>query len=231
MIEFQNVCFKYHYEQYALFENLSFTLDKGRNTVLCDVLSGKTTLCKMLLGLLPPDSGNVIVDGKDVYFASKTFDPTDALWLPSEPTFFQNKSVLFNLQYPLRVRKQKNCEKKVFELAGQFGFGECLKEKVSKLSKQQKKQLAVARGLTVPRKIVLFDGFFDDTFQDANAEAEKLCALFHCETQVVFTTQPCLASGNTVVLDGKSCVFQGDCKRAQEVVSGLQWLAEKLKNR
>lgn len=227
MIEFQNVSFKYHYEQFSLFENLSFTLTDGTNTVLCDVMSGKSTLCKMILGLQKPDSGKIIVDGKDICL-NKKFNATDALLLPSRPVFFQNKTVRYNLQYPLRVRKQKADADALYELACQFGLSAVWNQKVRTLSPVLQKKLAIARGLTVPRKIVLFDGFFDDTMNDC-LSTEEVLRLFDCKMKVVLTDDSSLAVGHTVVLDGKTCVFQGNADEAKRIAYNLGWLSEKLK--
>lgn len=228
MIEFQNVSFQYHYEQYPLFQNVSFTLCDGLNVVLCDVMSGKTTLCKMLMGLLPPDSGKILVDGVDIY-ADKRHPVLlgDALNLPAKPAFFSNKTVLFNLQYPLRVRKQKN-DQLVADLAKQFGLCDVLKSKVRNLSATQQKQLALARGLTIPRKTVLFDGFFDENADDRELSLPVVTKLFQSQMQVVFTTNAQLASGNVVVIDEKTCVYQGDADGAQKTVANLQWLSDGL---
>lgn len=227
MIEFQNVTLQYHYEQYSLFEGLSFTLLDGLNTVLCDVQSGKTSLCKLILGEEKPNCGKIIVDGKDI--TKKDAEPISALYLPSQPTFFEGKSVLFNLQYPLRVRKKlaKN-DVRVTEAAKKLGLEDLLATKVRKLTFEQKKLLALARGLTVPRETVLFDGFFDNTIERSQLDLQRVLSLFPCKMAVVFTTNAKMSCGNTVVLDGKECVFQGDSKGAQEVVAGLEWLADKI---
>lgn len=227
MIEFQNVSFKYHYEQFSLFENVSFTLCNGVNIVLCDVMSGKTTLCKMILGLQKPDSGKILVDGRDIYAEKFT---ADALLLPSKPVFFQNKTVAYNLQYPFRIRKQKASEQQLQGLASRLGLSDVLNKKVRTLSPCQQKSLAIARGLTVPRKIVLFDGFFNNTCEGFDWSMEDVIDLFPCQTKVVLTSKPSLAQGNTVVLDGKTCVFQGNAEQAKEAVQCLPWLSEKLQN-
>lgn len=228
MIEFQNVGFKYHYEQYPLFQNVSFTLVDGLNVVLCDVMSGKTTMCKMLLGLLPPDSGKILVDGVDIYANKRHPLLADALNLPVKPAFFQNKTVLFNLQYPLKVRNQKNDEL-VRSLAKQFGLQAVLNNKVRSLSSQQQKQLALARGLTIPRKIVLFDGFFDENASADELSLSSVTKLFQSQVQVVFTANAQLATGNVIVIDEKNCVYQGDAAGAQKTVANLQWLSDSLK--
>ncbi len=227
MIEFQNVSFQYHYEQYPLFQNVSFTLHDGLNVVLCDVMSGKTTLCKMLLGLLPPDSGKILVDGVDIYANHHSVLLADALNLPAKPAFFNNKTVLFNLQYPLKVRKQKN-DQLVHGLAEQFGLLDVLKSKVRSLSAKQQKQLALARGLTIPRKTVLFDGFFDENADDCELSLPVVTKLFQSQMQVVFTTDAQLAAGNVIVIDAKTCIYQGDADGARKTVANLQWLSDGL---
>ena len=227
MIELQNVTLRYHYEQDTLFENLSFALPQGTNTVLCDVQSGKTSLCKMLLGELPPNTGNVTVDGVDLYKFEKGKRPlANALYLPSNPTFFVNKTVRYNLEYPLRVRKQlRENAQQVATLAQKFDLANLLDVKVKTLNFRQKKILSLARGLTVSRDIVLLDGFFDDTETDGNLSRDSVLSLLDCKTSVIFTADPNVAIGNTVVIDDKKSVFCGASEHAREVVSNLTWLA------
>ena len=40
-IRFDNVYYKYHYDDFAVFDGLSFTLDEAVNSVWCDVQCGK----------------------------------------------------------------------------------------------------------------------------------------------------------------------------------------------
>lgn len=232
MIEFDAVTLKYHYEQYPLFEQLSFSLNGRENTVLCDIQSGKSSLCKMIMGLLPPNEGKVSIDGKSVYDgnlkSAKCAPPFDILYLPEMPAFFENRSVDFNLRYPLKVRKISD-EAVVQKLACDFDLESLLKTKVKELTKRQKKLLALARGASVCRDIVLFDGFFDDTCLDDNLlNPQSVKNIFNSKMQVFFTAKPELAFGNTVVLDGGKCVFCGDKEGAAECVKKLEWLAYKL---
>lgn len=230
MIEFRNVTLRYHYEAYNLFENLSFCLTEGENTVLCDMQSGKSSLCKMLLSQLPPNAGSVLVDGVDLYnFEKGKQRLVNALYLPSAPTFFENKTVRYNLEYPLRVRKQlaQNASK-VALLAEKFGLQSLLSQKVKKLNFRQKKILSLVRGLTVERDIVLFDGFFDDTESDGILSRDSVMSAFSCKTKVIFTTDALLAIGNTVVIDNKKCAFSGASDDAAAFVANLTWLSRRI---
>lgn len=224
MIRFVNVTFKYPYDDFALLQDATFTLQDGLNTILCDVLSGKTTICKLILGELQPQSGEIFIDGKR--FSPK--EHPDVLYLPQNPTFFEGRSVLFNLQYPAKVRKiLPQTQQRILQFATTFGLENKLRQKVNKLSQQEKTQLALARGLTVERPTVLFDGFFDNTCYEPLQLVQQHFPF--CKTAVVLTSCADFACGNTVVIDGKKCVYQGDAEGAKQVVQSLCWLNEKLK--
>ena len=227
-IEFRNVTYRYHYDNMDVLSGASFTLDEGVNTILCDIQSGKGTICKLILGNLAPTSGRVLLDGQDA--CNLPQKQLSALYLTDKPTFFVGRSVQYNLEYPCRVRKTlKQNGDKIAELAQQFGLADLMRNKVKTLTPPQKLALSVARGLTVARQLVLLDGFFDDTnvTDDPQLGFPRVLDNFPC-TKVVLTTNPALAIGHTVVLDGGACVYEGDGKLAQEVVSNLGWLADKI---
>ena len=66
MIEFQNVNFAYEKKEYVL-HDMSFRIEKGESVGLIGANgAGKSTIMKLLLGLLGPDSGKVLIDGIEV---------------------------------------------------------------------------------------------------------------------------------------------------------------------
>jgi phospholipid/cholesterol/gamma-HCH transport system ATP-binding protein len=65
MIEFQDVYF--NYGSLKVLEGVSFKVKKGVTKIIMGPSgTGKSTLLKLMLGLMRPDSGNVIVDGVNV---------------------------------------------------------------------------------------------------------------------------------------------------------------------
>lgn len=65
-ITFENVSFSYPGSQKAVFEDLSFTIDKNQKCALVGLNgSGKTTLVKLLCNLYKPDSGKILINGID----------------------------------------------------------------------------------------------------------------------------------------------------------------------
>lgn len=63
-IELRNICFRYAETEPLVLENISLTIEPGAFvTVMGPSGGGKTTLMKIVLGLLEPTSGEVLADG------------------------------------------------------------------------------------------------------------------------------------------------------------------------
>ena len=66
-VEFRNVTFRYPEMPEPALDGVSFHIQPGEKVALVGrVGSGKTTIAKMILGLYPPEEGQVLVDGLDV---------------------------------------------------------------------------------------------------------------------------------------------------------------------
>ena len=63
----ENICFSYSDDQAPLLNNVNLTLDASESIAITGPSgAGKTTLMKIMLGLLQPTSGKVLLDGKDI---------------------------------------------------------------------------------------------------------------------------------------------------------------------
>lgn len=63
----ENICFSYDEGQPAILNNISLTFKAGESIAITGASgTGKTTLMKIMLGLLQPSSGKVLLDGKDI---------------------------------------------------------------------------------------------------------------------------------------------------------------------
>ena len=230
MIEFKDVTLQYHYDEFALLKGASFTLRDGLNTVLCDTQSGKSSICKLLCKDVAANSGEIIVDGLQI--SSITNADLGILYLPNAPTFFENRSVRYNIEYPLKVRKTAKQERRqrAEQTAASLGL-DCLDVKVKKLSADERKLVALARGLTVERKVVLFDDFFaiEGDVETTLAHVNSVLDLFSNATCVILTSDRRLAMGNTVVIDGGKTVYEGAADQAARVIDGLGWIYGSIK--
>lgn len=221
MIVFDNVRFKYPYDDFELLKGVSFSFEKGVNTLLADTQSGKSTAAKLLCRLIEPSGGNITADEKPI--SSITRDNLGILYLSDKPVFFERRSVLYNAAYPLKTRGIPKAERLAIakEILSRFGFGN-FDTKVRDLNSEERKKLSLARGLTVERKTVLFDDFFDKNA--AEEYVEETLDMFRCETKILFTSNAALARGNTVILDGGSVVFTGSAENARKYKESLSWI-------
>ena len=63
----ENICFSYSDEQAPILNNINLSLNAGDSIAITGPSgAGKTTLMKIMLGLLQPTSGKVYLDGKDI---------------------------------------------------------------------------------------------------------------------------------------------------------------------
>jgi ATP-binding cassette subfamily B protein RaxB len=63
----ENICFAYSDEDSAVLQNVNLSLNAGDYIAITGPSgAGKTTLMKIMLGLLKPTSGKVLLDGKDI---------------------------------------------------------------------------------------------------------------------------------------------------------------------
>src|SRR5438067_11876737 len=64
-VEFRNVHFSFDDER--VLDGISFTVMRGEiKIILSGSGGGKSTILKLILGLLKPDEGQVLVDGEDI---------------------------------------------------------------------------------------------------------------------------------------------------------------------
>lgn len=65
-VEFKNVCFSYD-KEYKVINNISFKVKPGEKIAIVGSNgAGKTTCMKLLSGLYTPQSGNILINGKDM---------------------------------------------------------------------------------------------------------------------------------------------------------------------
>ena len=73
-IEFKNVSFNFEGSKHATINNISFKIPAGQKVALVGKMgSGKSTLSKLIAGMIEPTSGAILIDGIDV----RQIDPAD----------------------------------------------------------------------------------------------------------------------------------------------------------
>lgn len=118
--------------------------------------AGKSTFLRLLAGVLKPDEGKVLMDGKDVYEREDV--KSRFFYISDDQAFLNNGTprdmmVFYGKLYPGFDRERFG------KLLGSFGLGE--KRRISTFSKGMKKQLSIICGLCAGTDYLFCDETFD----------------------------------------------------------------------
>jgi len=173
MIKVENI--NKNFDGKTVLKNVSFSLPP--NTIL-SVLGksgcGKTTLLKILAGLLQPDSGVFEVYNQNVFSIAQ--QQRGVVYLSQEPLLFSHLNVFENIAYGLRIRKtEKSIVKlQVEELAHKLKLQDQLNKNTEQLSGGQKHRVSFGRALIINPKIMLLDEPFGSLDAHTRVEMQEL---------------------------------------------------------
>ncbi len=139
-------------------QNVSFSVDEDEIVVLLGASgSGKTTILRIIAGLDLPDSGRVILHGKDVTQLPARQRGTGVIF--QSYALFPKMNVEDNIAYGLRIRHRKRREIKetVDRLLDLIHLKDHRKKYASQLSGGQQQRVAIARALAYEPEVLLFD--------------------------------------------------------------------------
>ncbi|MFC4025394.1 ectoine/hydroxyectoine ABC transporter ATP-binding protein EhuA [Oceanobacillus longus] len=134
--------------------------------------SGKTTIIRMLMTLEEPTSGDIIVDGTNLWKMEKKGEMVkanekhlrevrgDIGMVFQHFNLFPHMTILENcMTAPIHVKKEnkEDVRKRSIQMLDRVGLGDKLNNYPSQLSGGQKQRVAMARALVMRPKIMLFD--------------------------------------------------------------------------
>lgn len=134
--------------------------------------SGKTTIIRMLMTLEEPTSGDIIVDGQNLWKMEKKGNMVEASeqhlrkirgdigMVFQHFNLFPHMTILENCMVaPINVKGEdkKEVKQRSMEMLDRVGLGDKIHNYPSQLSGGQKQRVAMARALVMRPKIMLFD--------------------------------------------------------------------------
>lgn len=147
----------------TIFHNFNLTIeDKERLVILGKSGSGKTTILRLIAGLIAPDKGEIIINGqqatKDKYILTQPHK-REVNMLFQELALWPHMNVRENIEFALLMQKiEKNKRKKKIEkilnLVSLSGYEN---RHIDTLSGGEQQRVALARALIVSPKILLMD--------------------------------------------------------------------------
>src|SRR5437016_2371982 len=123
--------------------------------------AGKTTTFYITVGLIPADSGRVLVDGEDIttvpmYLRARNYGIS---YLPQESSVFRKLSVEENIMAVLEAQPINWHERKrrMEKLIDQLGLGHIRKTQGYALSGGERRRVEIARALCISPTFILLD--------------------------------------------------------------------------
>ena len=145
-------------------KNVSLVVPRGSTRVILGSSgSGKSVLMKHMIGLLPPESGEVIIDGENI----SQMKPDELLRVRrkfgmvfQQSALFDSMTVAENVAFPLHEHRQlttAQVAKKVAEKLALVGLEEMGHKLPAELSGGMRKRVGLARAVVLDPLCVLYD--------------------------------------------------------------------------
>ena len=192
-LNFKNVNFSFLIQKHRkkIFKNLNLNIKSGEKIgIVGDNGAGKTTFVNLLSGLLEPNKGLILTDGKSIKNNIRSWQSNIGYIYQS--TFLMNDTIENNICFD--ELKDSNHYLKMKKINHLIGFDKFLKklpkglntivgEGGAKLSGGQKQRIGIARALYFNRKILICDEITSSL--DRNAEDSVINCLKNIDKTVI----------------------------------------------
>jgi phospholipid/cholesterol/gamma-HCH transport system ATP-binding protein len=162
MIEFSNVTKTFNDE--VVLKDISFRINQGETKIILGESGcGKSTVLKLILGLIKPDSGSIRIDCQEISHLTErelVGVRRHIGMVFQEGALFDSLSVRDNVGYRLDeegVKSESEVDEIVAELLGFVGLEDAVDKMPAQLSGGMKRRVGIARALAGTPQIVLYD--------------------------------------------------------------------------
>ncbi|MBO8434080.1 MAG: ABC transporter ATP-binding protein [Tyzzerella sp.] len=155
MLEFRDVTFRYKEDDDYIMKNLNFKVEKGQFvSIIGPSGCGKSTIFRLLNGLEKPESGEILVDGKDI----STLKDYCA-FMPQKDLLFPWRTIEENISLPMEIKKvpKKERHKKCVEVLKEVGLLDYINKYPRDLSGGMKQRVSFGRTILTGSDILLLD--------------------------------------------------------------------------
>jgi phospholipid/cholesterol/gamma-HCH transport system ATP-binding protein len=152
------------FDEKVILRDVTFTLLTGHTKIILGASgAGKSTILRLILGLLKPDSGRIFVNGEEIEHLSETElmrVRADLGMVFQEGALFDSLTVRENVGYKLSEELNWPADRvnaRVAEVLGFMGLGDFVDRMPSGLSGGQRRRVAIARAMAAKPRILLYD--------------------------------------------------------------------------
>jgi len=187
VIEYKNVQKKYGDQ--AVVENFNLAVSKGEFvTIIGSSGSGKTTILKMVNGLILPDQGTVYVNGKDIIKEGLIALRRNIGYAIQGSVLFPHMTIEKNIAYVPNLlnkrdkKRTKAAVKKWIEIVGLEE--EMLERYPDEISGGQQQRVGIARALAASPDILLMDEPFGAVDEITRVQLQDEISRIHKQTEI-----------------------------------------------
>lgn len=146
------------YGSHEVIHHISFDIADGNlHTLLGPSGCGKSTTLRLIAGFLSPDSGTILLNGRDITHLPPEKRAMGIVF--QNYALFPNMSVAQNVAYGLKVDRRPKAE--ITKIVDQYleitGLGDFANRNVMELSGGQQQRVAIARALAPAPQVLLLD--------------------------------------------------------------------------
>jgi molybdate/tungstate transport system ATP-binding protein len=189
-------------------DNLSIKIDTGEYFIILGPTgAGKTLFLEMIAGFHSPNSGRILIDGKEVTHLPP--EKHDLVFVYQDYSLFPHMTVKKNIEFGMRMKKIKSQEK-LLEAAKDLGITHLLDRYPLSLSGGEKQRVALARALVTDPKILLLDEPLSALDPRTQESARELLLSLHKNRKLTVlhithdqTEARIMADKIAIVMDGK----------------------------
>jgi len=179
-IEFKDIVFSYPSSPSAVLKGINLSVKAGHNVAIVGPNgSGKTTLANLIPRLYDPQSGQILIDGKDIAKAT-LFSLRDQIGLVTQNVMTFNDTIAANIGYgktdatkELIVAAAKRSFAHEFIAPLPDGYDTVIGEQGAGLSGGQLQRIVIARAILKNPAILIFDEATSQVDADSEAKIHK----------------------------------------------------------
>ncbi|KAF2803401.1 ATP-dependent permease MDL2, partial [Mytilinidion resinicola] len=176
-IEFKNVSFSYPTRPaVTIFKDLNFTIQPGTNVaIVAPSGAGKSTVASLLLRFYVPNTGQILIDGRDITKLNAKQLRRKIGFVGQEPVLFSGtiaENIAYGVPHATRAEIVTAARKANCQFIGDFpdGLETHVGARGTQLSGGQKQRIAIARALIKQPDILILD----EATSALDAESETL---------------------------------------------------------
>ena len=230
-IEVEHLTFSYDGEQDVL-KDVSFQIEQGSyTTIVGHNGSGKSTIAKLLIGLMEAKAGKIRVDGTELN-EKTVYDIREKIGIvfQNPDNQFIGATVADDIAFGLENHQvaQEKMQQIIEDYARRVNMSKYLNSEPTKLSGGQKQRVAIASVLAIAPEILIFDESTSMLDPQGKAEINALIQKIHKESHLTIVSithdiEEMAHSDHVIVMNDGRVVMDGTpqmiLKRENELVN------------